>query len=111
MTIDLRAEPVPLAVDADGVVRVAGTRVTLDSLVAAFHEGFGADEIAQQYPSLTLADVYSVIGYYLRHRSTIDACLGARQADHERVRAENESRSDSRGLRARLLARRSEERS
>lgn len=41
--------------DADGVVRVAGTRVTLDTVVAAFEEGATAEEIAQQYPSLAFA--------------------------------------------------------
>ncbi len=32
-------ELIPLEVDADGVVRVGGTRVTLDAVVAAFDEG------------------------------------------------------------------------
>lgn len=75
MAVELRDEPAPLSLDPDGVVRVAGTRVTLDSLVTAFQEGFGAEEIAQQYPSLALADVYRVIGYYLSHRGTLDAYL------------------------------------
>ena len=60
-------ERVPIHTDADGVVRVAGTRVTLDTIVAAFDAGATAEEIAQQYPSVGLADVYSVITYYLRH--------------------------------------------
>jgi uncharacterized protein (DUF433 family) len=106
MALELRDEPVPLAIDSNGVVRIAGTRITLDTVVAAFNEGFSAEEIAEQYPTLTLADVYSVIGYYLRYRSTLDAHLRERQAQGERVRAENESRFDPRGLQARLLARR-----
>jgi uncharacterized protein (DUF433 family) len=47
--------------DADGAVRVAGTRVTLDTIVAAFDAGATAEEIAQHYSSISLADVYSVI--------------------------------------------------
>jgi uncharacterized protein (DUF433 family) len=54
-------EPVPLQTDADGVIRIGGTRVTLDTLAAAFDAGATAEEIVQQYPSLALADVYSVI--------------------------------------------------
>ena len=104
--LDLREEPAPLAVDPDGVVRVGGTRVTFDTVVLAFREGFGAEEIAQQYPSLTLADVYSVIGYYLRHRPDADAYLIERHNDGERIRRENEPRFDPAGIRARLLARR-----
>ena len=54
---------VPIHTDADGVVRVAGTRVTLDTMVAAFDAGATVEEIAQQYSSISLADVYSVITY------------------------------------------------
>ena len=60
-------DSVPLAMGADGVIRVSGTRVTLDTVLAAFREGATAEEIVQQYPSLALADVYQVIGYALRH--------------------------------------------
>ena len=48
-------EPVPLYSDADGVLRVRGSRVTLDIVPAAFADGATAEEIAQQYPSLSLA--------------------------------------------------------
>jgi uncharacterized protein (DUF433 family) len=66
MTLVIGIEPVPLATDAGSVVRVGGTRVTLDTVVTAFEEGATAEEIVHQYPSLKLADIYAVIGYYLR---------------------------------------------
>jgi hypothetical protein len=44
-------ERVLIHTDADGVVRVAGTRVTLDTVVGAFDTGATAEEIAQQYSS------------------------------------------------------------
>ena len=72
MTLSITETPVPLTTDSDGVVRVARTRVTLDTVVAAFAEGATAEEIAQQYPSLDLADVYSVLAYFLRHRSEVE---------------------------------------
>ena len=106
MTLVIDTEPVPLAVDADGVVRVAGTRVTLDTLVGAFEQGATAEEIAQQYPSLGLADVYSVIGHYLRRRDEVVAYLAARQQRAGAVQAENQARFDPEGVRDRLLARR-----
>jgi uncharacterized protein (DUF433 family) len=62
----LMVDPLPLVSGADGVMRVSGTRVTIDTVLAAFAEGATAEEIAQQYPSISLADVYQVIGYYLR---------------------------------------------
>ncbi len=105
MTLEIELEPVPLSVDDDGVVRVAGTRVTLDTVVMAFEQGATAEEIAQQYPSLHLADIYAVIGFYLRHRATVGAYLQSRQEQAQAVRAQNEGRTDPRGIRERLLAR------
>jgi uncharacterized protein (DUF433 family) len=98
-------ETIQLVLDADGVVRVSRTRVTLDTLIAAFSEGARAEEIAQQYPSVPLADVYSVPGFYLRRRSEIQSYLDRRRTAAERVRLENESCSDPAGVRERLMAR------
>ena len=109
MTLTIDTEPLPLLVDDDGVVRVGGTRVTLDTVVTAFNEGANAEEIVQQYPSLSLADVYTVIGYYLRRRSEIEAYLQQRTIQAEEVRQSNESRYTQRGIRKRLLARSSEQ--
>jgi uncharacterized protein (DUF433 family) len=99
-------EPLPLATDPDGVVRVGGTRVTLDTLVAAFREGMTPEGIVEQYPTLGLADVYSVIGYYLSHSDEVDEYLRSRQQVTADVRHENEARFDPKGIRDWLLARR-----
>jgi uncharacterized protein (DUF433 family) len=97
-------EPIPLHTDADGVVRVGNTRVTLDTIVATFSEGATAEEIVQKYPTVKLADVYVVIGYYLNHRAEVEAYLHHRQQQARAVRQLNEARTD---IRDRLLARRS----
>lgn len=99
-------EPVPLSTDADGVVRIGGTRVTLDTVVAAFHEGATAETIAEQYPSLQLDQIYTVIGYYIRHQGEVNEYLERRRQAAARVRQENEERFPPIGTRARLLARR-----
>lgn len=106
MELHVPPEPVPIEADADGVIRVGGTRVTLDTVVAAFDAGATGEEIVQQYPSLTLADVYSVIAYYLRHQSEVLAYLAERQRQAAQGRDENERRFDPAGVRDRLLARR-----
>ncbi len=98
-------EPVPLVTGAGGVVRVGATRITLDMVVAAFLEGATAEEIVQQYPTLRLADVYSIIGYYLRHQAEVDAYLHDRERRTNEVRRENEAGFDPAGVRDRLLAR------
>ena len=99
-------ERVPIHTDADGVVRVAGTRVTLDTIVAAFDAGATAEEIAQQYSSIPLADVYSVITYYLRHKTDVSAYLHRRQEQAATVREEVERRFPPSDIRERLIARR-----
>jgi len=110
MTLVITTEPVPLEADTDGAVRVGATRVTLDTIVAAFNEGATAEEIVCQYPSLNLADVYAVIGYYLRQRSDVEEYLRQRQQQADDVRRQNESRFDPHGVRDRLLARRTGQR-
>ena len=100
-------EIIPLRTDSAGVIRIGGTRITLDTVVGAFCEGATAEEIVQQYPSLNLADVYHVIGYYLRRTSEVEAYLQGRKVSAEALRRQNEARFDPEGVRARLLARRS----
>jgi uncharacterized protein (DUF433 family) len=109
MLVTPEAQPLPIQVDADGVLRVGGTRVTLDSVVSAFNNGATAEEIAQKYPSLALADIYAVIAYYLRERREVDDYLRERDASAQEVRAQNEARDNPVGIRERLLARRIQE--
>ncbi len=106
MSLLVQAQPLPLVVDVDGVIRISNTRVTLDTVVAAFREGMTAEAIVAQYPSLDLADVYLVIGYFLHHQAEVDAYLGRRQQLADEVRRQNEAQCDPHGIRDRLLARR-----
>jgi uncharacterized protein (DUF433 family) len=96
---------IPLKTDKDGVIRVSKTRVTLDTIVTAFLEGLTAEEIAVQYPVVPLADVYSVIGYYLHQKKKVETYLKRREKIAEQVRRQNETRFDQSGIRERLLAR------
>ncbi|MFN3761659.1 MAG: DUF433 domain-containing protein [Anaerolineae bacterium] len=105
MTLAIATETVPL-VTVDGVIRIGKTRVTLDTVVSAFLDGATPEEIVHQYPSLDLADVYSVIAYYLRWRDEVDVYLRQRQEQAEEIRKQNEARFDPSGIRERLLARR-----
>jgi uncharacterized protein (DUF433 family) len=105
MPLVIEAEPVPLAVDADGAYRVAGTRVTLDTVVAAYQEGATPEEIVDQYPSIKLDHVYAVIGYYLRHREEVEAYLGDRAKYAADVRSAAEKTWPPHGIRDRLMAR------
>src|SRR5207302_7868488 len=104
MSLQVSAEIAPLSKDADGVVRVGSSRVTLDTVVAAFREGMTPEGIVEQYPSLRLAEVYSVVGYVLSHLEEVETYLRERQRLAAVVRRENEARFDPAGVRDRLLA-------
>jgi uncharacterized protein (DUF433 family) len=77
--------------DSRGVYRVADTRVMLDSVVAAFHQGHSAETIQQQYPALTLESVYGSIAYYLAHTAEVDAYLKRQDAEWDKARARSEA--------------------
>jgi len=91
---------------ADGVIRVSGTRVTLDSILFAFNDGATPEEIAEQYPCVPLADIYYLIGYALRHSAEMEIYLRKRLGEWQEVRRQNEARWNPGGVRERLMARR-----
>jgi uncharacterized protein (DUF433 family) len=65
---------------------VAGTRVSLDSIVYAFLGGQTAEAIAQAFPVLRLEQVYGALTFYLAHREDVDAYLSAQREDFEAKR-------------------------
>jgi uncharacterized protein (DUF433 family) len=70
----------------DGGYWIAGTRVSLDSLVHAFLNGQTAESIAQCFPVLRLEQVYGAITYYLAHREEVDRHLQLAGAEYEALR-------------------------
>jgi uncharacterized protein (DUF433 family) len=98
-------DAIPFAKDAHGAYRVGGTRVTLDLVVRAFNRGATAEEIVQKYDSLHLADVYQVIGYYLKHADELAEYFENRAREEEALISSHPEWSPK-GLRDRLLARR-----
>ena len=108
MSLVIESPPVPLEADQDGVVRVGHTRVTLETVLGAFQDGATAEEIVWQYPSLSLADVYAVIGYYLQRQAEVEVYLRQREEMAQQTREQNMVRFHQQGLRERLLARRAQ---
>lgn len=109
MSLVLVTDPVPLVTNTNSVVYLSNSRVTLDTVITAFLEGATAEEIVEQYPSLQLSDIYSVIGYYLRHKAEVDAYLLERQHHAAEVHQEAQRRFNPIGIRDRLLARRNQQ--
>ncbi|HZU38077.1 MAG TPA: DUF433 domain-containing protein [Gemmataceae bacterium] len=109
MILTVQPHPVPIRVDEHGVARVGNSQVLLDIVIREFNNGAEPETISHGYPTLELADVYSVIGYYLRHRMDVDQYLLARQQEAEALRREIEAKQPDRAaLRAKLLARKAQ---
>jgi uncharacterized protein (DUF433 family) len=104
-------QTVPLRLTEDGTIRVADSRVSLESVVHQFKQGATPEQIAQMFPAIKLADIYSVIAYYLNNRDTIDAYLAKQEAEADTIQQQLESATGYQQrvaeIRNRLLARRS----
>ncbi len=71
----------------DGNYYVAGTRVSLDSIVHAFHRGESPETIGQNFEVLRLEEVYGAIAFYLANQAAIDEYLigqGAKWSEGKR---------------------------
>jgi len=102
-------QTVPLTITEDGTIRIKGSRVSLDSIVYHFNLGATAEQIANKFPSLELADIYAAIAYYLNNRETVNGYLRQQEADGNAVQKQIESdpayQAASVEMRSRLIAR------
>lgn len=106
MNLATITDPNPIRMDADGTARIGNTRVRLASVLYHHRQGATPEEIHEIFPSISLADVYAAIAYYLNHQAEVDAYLGASETEAERIRREVESRPETKALREKLRARR-----
>jgi uncharacterized protein (DUF433 family) len=70
----------------DGGYWIAGSRVSLDSIVYAFLRGGSPESIARSFPLITLEQVYGAMTFYLAHQAEIDAYLRQGEAEFEALR-------------------------
>ena len=82
---------VPLTVTEDGVIRIAGSKVSLESVLYHYKAGATPEQIACKFPSLKLADIYTVVAYYLNHRESVDEYLRGAEAAGDAIQAQIES--------------------
>ena len=101
-------EKIPLAADEHGTMRIAGTRVTLDSIVALFDQGATPEQITQSFPGLKLGDVYAVVTFYVRNRDDVRAYLDKEEREAEELRQKIQAEFPDSSIRDRLLKARNE---
>jgi uncharacterized protein (DUF433 family) len=68
-----------------GHLRINGTRMTVNQLVVRYKQGNTAEEIADQYPHLTLVQVYTALAYYHANSDAIAAELTAEKIEADRL--------------------------
>lgn len=85
-------------------IRLRGHRIGIESILYAYiHEAKTPEEIAAQFPTLTLEQVYATILYYLRNKDRIDEYLTAWIEHGRRMRAAQEANPTPAMLRLRRV--------
>lgn len=77
--------------EREGAYWIAGTRVSLDSIVYAFLRGASPESIVRSFPAVNLEQVYGAITYYLAHEKDIDAYLKTGEAEFESLKEKSRS--------------------
>jgi uncharacterized protein (DUF433 family) len=62
---------------------IAGTRISLDSVVFSFNEGQSPEAIQEDFPSLKRSQIYGAIAFYLDHQAAIDRHLEETEREFE----------------------------
>ena len=71
-----------------GRLRISGTRMTVNQLVVWYKQGYTPEEIADQYPHLTLAQVYTALAYYHANSEEMEAALAAEKIEADQLEQE-----------------------
>lgn len=105
MSFALEYEMPPLREDVTGAIRVGNSRVLLELVIRAFQDGASPETIVGRYPALSLSDVYTTLGYYLRHQDAVETYLNHREQLAESiVQRLSAIQPDLSHIRSRLLA-------
>ncbi len=81
----------PLTLWEDGSIRVGSSRVPLDSIVHEFTRGATAEQIQDDFPSLSLREIYGAISYYLERQDQVEEYLRRREEEAAKVRSQMDS--------------------
>ncbi|MEC4811858.1 MAG: DUF433 domain-containing protein [Scytonema sp. PMC 1069.18] len=64
---------------------IKGTRISLDSIIYAFLNGESPESIAQNFPLISLEQVYGAVTFYLANQELIDAYLKEGEQEFEKL--------------------------
>jgi uncharacterized protein (DUF433 family) len=104
-----RLEPMqnaPLRLDEDGTIRISGSRISLEAIIQQFKLGATAEQIQEDFPSLTLREIYGAIYYYLNHTEAVEKYIKEQESAAEETRRFLDEHLPTGTLRERIRARR-----
>src|SRR5476649_968434 len=93
-----------LTTEAPGEIRLSGHRIGLFHVVHYYNEGYSAEMLVCQYPTLPLALIHKAIAFYLENKGEVDAYAADYQNTLDQQRAANPNRLPLAALRERLAA-------
>ena len=109
MTAIEAVQTVPLTQTPEGVIRVTGTRVPLDTILHHYQQGASAEEITNRFPAVSLCQVHAVLAYYLSHRAELDAYMQKQEeadaAFQKQLETDPQYQADRVAFRERLMRR------
>jgi uncharacterized protein (DUF433 family) len=101
----IRLLPTYLHWHSDGELRLVGHRIGLYHFVCYYNQGFTAEMLQCQFPTLKLALIHKVIVFYLEHRTEVDDYVARYQAELGQLRASGRHAPSVIELRERLESR------
>jgi uncharacterized protein (DUF433 family) len=67
----------------EDAIRIAGTRVNIETVLRDYQQGAGPEEIVLRYPTISLEQVHATITYYLANWEKMQDYLGRVETSHE----------------------------
>lgn len=112
MTTLETTQTLPLQLTEDGTIRIGDSRVSLESIVHHYDLGASAEQIAQKFPSLDLADIYATFSYIINNKEEVKEYLKQQEEECNEIqrRFEAQYQNTNAEIRARILTRREAER-
>ena len=86
-----------------GRPRINRTRISVQTIVGWYKQGYSAEEIADQYKHITLAQVYAALTYYHANREEIEADILAEEALYDKLSQEHHAQKKTRRKNAPVL--------
>jgi uncharacterized protein (DUF433 family) len=100
----IRLLPAYLHWHSDGEIRLVGHRIGLYHFVFYYNQGYTAEMILSQFPTLQLALIHKVIAFYLENQEEVDKYVAEYQGDLDQLRSTGTHAPSIVELRRRLQA-------